>query len=175
MGACQHAQRAVFNLGVAAVAAEGGTLAPLQKNPDAPDAFFAQLTEWRAKHEWLRNIPLAVTRPALSEARQALDKHGKALAERIQRLLDEDAAWEKWLRKHPDWDSGAWDRLSPDDRRAAVKAGQAPPASLSTWRDERAATARGNGCSSVARPARSARSRSTRPRRGSTQRGCAVP
>ena len=45
MGTCRHAQRAVFNLGIAAVGAEGGALPVLQKNPHTPDAFFAQLTE----------------------------------------------------------------------------------------------------------------------------------
>ena len=90
MSACRHAQRAVFNLGVAAIAGEGGTLAPLQKNPDAPEAFFAQLTRWRAKHEWLRNVPVAVARPALSETRQALDSHGKTLKARVERLTEHE-------------------------------------------------------------------------------------
>ena len=73
-----------------------------------------------------------------SEARQALDSHGQALKARVERLVGEDTAWEEWMRKHPGWDSGAWDALSGEDKRAAVKAGRARPASLSTWRDERA-------------------------------------
>ena len=35
MCTCRHAQRAVYNLGIGAVAAEGGTLPALHKNPDA--------------------------------------------------------------------------------------------------------------------------------------------
>ena len=39
---------------------------------------------------------------------------------------------------HPDWDPGAWDARSSDEKRAAVKARKAPPACISTWRDARA-------------------------------------
>ena len=56
---------------------------------------------------------------------------------RFQRLLDEENAWTKWRREHPDWDSGAWDALPASEKREAIKAGNAPPKAASTWRDER--------------------------------------
>ena len=41
------------------------------------------------------------------------------------------------MAKHPDWDAGAWDALNIEDKLKAMKDGNAPPKSASTWRDER--------------------------------------
>ena len=39
------------------------------------------------------------------------------------------------MNEHPDWDPGAWDALSVDEKRKRTD--EAPPRSASTWRDER--------------------------------------
>ena len=135
---CRYAQRALYNLGIACVAPEGGRLPPAQKSPHHPDAFFAQLTEWRTRERWIADIPVTVARPALVAARNALLAHESAVAERCTRIVDEQRAWTRWMQHHPDWDPGAWDALTSEQKREAVKAGNAPPKSLSTWRDERA-------------------------------------
>lgn len=135
---CRHAQRAVYNLTVAALPREGGQVPPTMSSPAHADGFNAQLTRWRADTPWLAEIPTALARPAVAQARGALHMHEGALEARAGRLLDEDAAWTRWSAEHPDFDPGAWDALEADDKRAAVKAGEAPPKSTSTWRDERA-------------------------------------
>ena len=38
--------------------------------------------------------------------------HEKATKARTTRVLQEDVSWKKWMAKHPDWDTGAWDALS---------------------------------------------------------------
>ena len=42
------------------------------------------------------------------------------------------------MAAHPDWNPGGWDALNAKTKRAAIKAGEAPPRSEGTWRDERA-------------------------------------
>ena len=86
----------------------------------------------------MARVPLALARPAVSQARTALAAHEDAVRARCARLLEEEAAWAQWLREHPDWDPGAWDALPASDKRKAIKAGAAPPSAASTWRDERA-------------------------------------
>ena len=135
---CRHAQRAVYNLTVAALPREGGQIPPAMSSPAHPDGLNAQLTRWRAATPWLAEIPTALARPAVAQARGALHMHEGALEARAGRLLGEDATWTRWSAEHPDFDPGAWDALEADDKRAAVKAGEAPPKSASTWRDERA-------------------------------------
>ena len=135
---CRHAQRAMYNLTVAALPREGGRVPPAMSSPAHPDGLNAQLTRWRADTPWLAEIPTALARPAVAQARGALHMHERALEARADRLLGEDAAWTRWRAKHPELDTGEWDRLHVDDKRAAVKAGEAPPKSASTWRDERA-------------------------------------
>ena len=134
----RDAQRAVYNMAIAAAPEEGGPLPALQKSPHHPDAFYAQLTQWRSEYEWLAAIPVAIARPAITEARGALVAHEEHLAERTHRLLAENKVWTRWMTKHPDWDTGAWDALSADEKRAVIDAGDAPPKCVSTWRDARA-------------------------------------
>ena len=114
-------------------------------SPAHADGFNAQLTRWRADTPWLAEIPTALARPAVAQARGALHMHEGALEARADRLLGEDAAWTRWGAEHPDFDPGAWDALEADDKRAAVKAGEAPPKSASTWRDERGGDGSRNG------------------------------
>ena len=45
---CRHAQRAVYNRTVNAVAPQGGRIPAKLKRPTDPDALYGQLTEWRA-------------------------------------------------------------------------------------------------------------------------------
>ena len=135
---CRHAQRAVYNRTVDAVAPEGGRIPAKLKRPTDPDALYAQLTEWRRSIEWMGAIPLVLARPAVSQARTALKAHEDAVRTRCERLLKEETAWAKWMVEHPDWDSGAWDTLPAAEKRKTIKAGEAPPQSASTWRDERA-------------------------------------
>ena len=71
----RHAQRAVYNIGITCVAAEGGPIPALHNAPDAPDAFFALLTGARAEHPWLQAITHC------QELGQLLDAVTKRLAE----------------------------------------------------------------------------------------------
>ena len=135
---CRHAQRALYNKTIDAVASEGGRVPPAQRSQAHPDGLYGQLTAWRAEHAWIGAIPTALARPAISQARRALAAHEEAVAARCQRLLDEHEAWAKWMAEHPEWDPGDWDRLPAREKRRAIKAGTAPPKSTSTWRDERA-------------------------------------
>ena len=135
---CRHAQRALYNKTIDAVAAEGGRIPPTQRSQMHPDGLYGQLTAWRAEHGWIGDLPLALARPAVAQARGALAAHEEAVAARCERLLDEDEAWAKWMAEHPDWHPGDWDRLPAREKRQAIKAGTAPPKSTSTWRDERA-------------------------------------
>ena len=135
---CQHAQRAVYNRTVDAVVPEGGPIPAKLKRPSEPDALYGQLTEWRAAHPWMAAMPVALARPAVSQARTALTAHEDAVRTRCERLLEEEAVWAQWMAGHPDWDPGAWDALAAAEKRKAIKAGEAPPQSASTWRDERA-------------------------------------
>ena len=142
---CRHAQRAVYNLTVAALPREGGPVPPTMNSPAHADGLNGQLTRWRAQTPWLAQIPTALARPAVAQARGALHMHERALEARADRLLGEDAAWTRWGAEHPDFNPGAWDALEADDKRAAVKAGEAPPKSASTWRDERGGDGSRNG------------------------------
>ena len=134
---CRHAQRAVYNRTVNAVAPEGGPIPAKLKRPTAPDSLYGQLTEWRADTPWMAAVPLVLARPAMSQARTALTAHEDAVRARCARLLKEEKAWAKWMADHPNWDSGSWDALAAAEKRKAIKAGTAPPKSESTWRDER--------------------------------------
>ena len=135
---CRHAQRAVYNRTINAVAPEGGRIPAKLKRPDEPDALYGQLAEWRAADPWMAAMPSVLARPAVSQARTALNAHEDAVRARSERLLEEEAAWAQWMTEHPDWDPGAWDALPAAEKRTAIKAGGAPPKSESTWRDERA-------------------------------------
>ena len=135
---CQHAQRAVYNLTVAVLPREGGPVPPTMNSPAHPDGLNGQLTRWRAQTPWLAQIPTALARPAVAQARSALHLHEDAVRARSTRILEADTSWAKWAAAHPEFDPGAWDALDVDDKRAAVKTGEAPPKSASTWRDERA-------------------------------------
>ena len=135
--ACWHKQRGVYNLTIASLNPEGGDVPALRKTPRDEDALLRWLTEERARTAWLRAIPLTTARPAVAEARGAAAAHEAAVCARIERLLDEERAWDRWMAAHPDWDSGAWDALSAEDKRKAIRARRAPPRSVSTWRDER--------------------------------------
>ena len=132
---CRHAQRALYNLTVNAVAVQGGPVPATMKSPAHPDGLYGQLTGWRRDTSWIADIPVALARPAVGQAREALKAHEGAVRARCARLLDESAAWAKWMAENPGWDPGAWDALSADEKRE--RAGDAPPRSASTWRDER--------------------------------------
>ena len=132
---CRHAQRALYNLTVNAVAVQGGPVPTTMKSPAHRDGFYGQLTGWRRDTSWIADIAVALARPAVGQAREALKAHEGAVRARCARVLDESAAWSKWMAEHPGWDPGAWDALSADEKRE--RAGEAPPRSASTWRDER--------------------------------------
>ena len=68
---CRHAQRAVYNRTVDAVAPEGGRIPAKLKRPTDPDALYGQFAEWRAANPWMAAIPLVLARPAVSQARTA--------------------------------------------------------------------------------------------------------
>ena len=131
---CRHQQRAMYNRTINGVARQGGAVPATMKSPAHPDGFYGQLTEWRREKAWIADIPVALARPAVAQAREALKAHEGAVVARCARLLDESAAWAKWMAENP-WDPGAWDALSADEKRE--RAGKAPPRSASTWRDER--------------------------------------
>ena len=131
----------MYNRTVNAVEPEGGRIPAKLKRRTDPDALYGQLTQWRRRSEWMGTMPLVLARPAVSQARTALNAHEEAVRARCERLLEEEKAWAKWMVEHPDWDPGAWDALPAAEKRKAIKAGKAPPQSASTWRDERA----GNG------------------------------
>ena len=135
---CRHAQRAVYNRTINAVAPEGGRIPAKLKRPTDPDALYGQLTEWRANTPWMAAIPVVLARPAMSQARTALTAHEDAVRARSERLLKEEKSWTQWMTEHPEWNPGAWDALPASEKRKAIKAGDAPPKSESTWRDERA-------------------------------------
>ena len=139
--ALRHDQRALYNRTIACVGTEGGDVPAVHKTIKTPDGLYGQLTHWRAETGWLQSIPVQIARPALAQARGALKAHEHAVDTRVQRLLDEDAQWRRWMAAHPEWDSGAWDALPAEDKREQGRAGHAPPKSLSTWGDER----RGDG------------------------------
>ena len=135
---CRHVQRAVYNRTIDAVAPEGGPVLALYKSPDHPDGLYGQLTDWRAGDEWLAECPIRLLRPAVLQARNALKAHEDSVAERCERLLEEDASWTRWKAAYPDWDEAAWDALPVAEKRKAINRGDAPPKSVSTWNDERA-------------------------------------
>ena len=141
---CRHAQRAAFNMTVASLAPQGGPVPASQRSPDEPDGTLGQLTVWRGQkdNEWLKEIPVLLLRPAVVEATGALRAHETAMRERTTRLADEDKAWAKWMEKNPHWDSGAWDAMAPEQRKALIKKREAPPKLKSTYGDER----HGDGC-----------------------------
>ena len=132
---CRHQQRALYNRTINAVAPQGGAVPAAMKSPRHPDGLYGQLTDWRRETDWIADIPVALARPALAQAREALQGHEAAVRARCARLLDETARWSRWMNEHPDWDPGAWDALSADEKRERTD--QAPPRSASTWRDER--------------------------------------
>ena len=132
---CRHQQRAMYNRTINGVARQGGAVPATMKSPAHPDGFYGQITEWRREKAWIADIPVALARPAVAQAREALKAHEGAVVARCARLLDESAAWAKWMAENPGWDPGAWDALSADEKRE--RAGKAPPRSASTWRDER--------------------------------------
>ena len=136
--ACRHAQRAVYNMTVAAVPEIGGPVPAKQKSPAAPDGLLGQLTTWRAELAWLREVPVALARPAVAQARLALRAHEDAVSARTARLLKEQETWATWTAKHAQWNTGTWNALPVEDKREAAKRGEAPPRSETTWRDERA-------------------------------------
>ena len=72
---CRHAQRAVYNRTIDAVAPEGGRIPAKLKRPTDPDSLYGQLTEWRMAMPWMAAIPVALARPAVSQARTALNAH----------------------------------------------------------------------------------------------------
>ena len=123
---CRHAQRALYNLTVNAVAVQGGPVPATMKSPAHPDGLYGQLTGWRRGTSWIADIPVALARPAVGQAREALKAHEGAVRARCARVLDESAAWSKWMAENPGWDPGAWDALSADEKRKG--AGDAPPA-----------------------------------------------
>ena len=131
---CRHQQRTMYHRTINGVARQGGAVPATMKSPAHPDGFYGQLTEWRREKAWIADIPVALARPAVAQAREALKAHEGAVVARCARLLDESAAWAKWMAENP-WDPGAWDALSADEKRE--RAGKAPPRSASTWRDER--------------------------------------
>ena len=133
---CRHQQRALYNRAINGVApVQGGAVPATMKSPSHPDGFYGQLTEWRREMSWIADIPVALARPAVAQAREALKAHEEAVRARCARLLDESKAWTRWMVQHPEWNSGTWDALSADEKRE--RAGDAPPRSASTWRDER--------------------------------------
>ena len=83
-------------------------------------------------------IPLVLARPAVAQARTALTAHEDAVRGRCERLLEEEKAWTQWMAEHPDWDPGTWEAMPASEKHKAIKAGEAPPQSASTWGDERA-------------------------------------
>ena len=89
------------------------------KSPAHPDGLYGQLTGWRHDTPWIADIPVALARPAVGQAREALKAHEGAVVARCARLLDEIAAWAKWMAGNPGWDPGAWDALSADETTRA--------------------------------------------------------
>ena len=115
------------------------------------NGFYDQLTQWQGENarklkdendnesEWFASIPIAIARPAVSQGHGALKAHGDAVKGRTIRTLEEQSNGDRWLKKNPDFDTGAWDALSIEEKRKRVRTGLAPPKSISTWhRDERA-------------------------------------
>jgi putative transposase len=134
----RHDQRAVYNHTISSVDAHGGAIPAVQKSIKHPDGLYGQLTQWREKGDsWFTSIPVSIARPAVVQAHGALKAHEDALCARLERLLEEDEQWQKWLEKHPGWDSGAWDRLDRNEKRLAIKNGEAPPKCISIRGDER--------------------------------------
>ena len=72
---------------------------------------------------WMAAIPVALARPAVSQARTALNAHEDAVRARCERLFDEEKSWAKWMVEHPDWDPGAWDALPAAERRQGHQGG----------------------------------------------------
>ena len=134
---CRHAQRALYNLTVNAVPVQAGPVPATMKSPAHPDGLYGQLTGWRRDTSWIADIPVALARPAVAQALEALKAHEGAVVARCARLLDESAAGAKWMAENPGWDPGAWGAHGADEKRE--RAGDAPPRSASTWRDERGA------------------------------------
>ena len=134
---CRYAQRAVYNRTIAEVPDQGGPVPAKLKSAAHPDGLYGRLTGWRRDEAWMRDMPVALQRPALSQARTALKLHEESVKTRTARLLDEEAAWSRWMQAHPDWDAGAWDALAVEHKREAAAHGGAPPKSACTWRDER--------------------------------------
>ena len=132
---CRHQQRAMYNRTINAVSPQGGAVPATMKSPGHPNGLYGQLTEWRGEVWWIADIAVALARRAVAQAREALKAHEGAVRARCARLLDESDAWTRWMVEHPGWDCGAWDALSTEEQRE--RAGEAPPRSASTWRDER--------------------------------------
>ena len=132
---CRHQQRAMYNRTINAVSPQGGAVPATMKSPGHPNGLYGQLTEWRGEVSWIADIAVALARRAVAQAREALKAHEGAVRARCARLLDESDAWTRWMVEHPGWDCGAWDALSTEEKRE--RAGDAPPRSASTWRDER--------------------------------------
>ena len=134
---CRHLQRAVYNQTIASVPSRGGRVPASQQSPAEPEGMYGQLTRWRTELEWMGAVPVVLARPAVSQARTALKLHEDATKARTARLLEEAKAWKDWMGKTPEWDSGAWNALSVEEKRKAVAEKRAPPKSAATWRDER--------------------------------------
>ena len=125
----------MYNRTINAVSPQGGAVPATMKSPGHPNGLYGQLTEWRGEVWWIADIAVALARRAVAQAREALKAHEGAVRARCARLLDESDAWTRWMVEHPGWDCGAWDALSTEEKRE--RAGEAPPRSASTWRDER--------------------------------------
>ena len=132
---CRHIQRVVYNAGIAACAqalTDTGRMPALH-----PDGLYGQLTRWRAEQPERFSGPLVLQRPALRQAHEAARRIEAVHQATVQRLLDEDMAWRAWRDAHPDFDSAAWDALSAQEKKDAVKTGIAPPRPRVTRVDER--------------------------------------
>ena len=91
---CRHQQRALYNRTINAVAPQGGAVPAAMKSPHHPDGLYGQLTDWRRETDWIADIAVALARPALAQAREALQGHEAAVRARCARLPRRDRAVE---------------------------------------------------------------------------------
>ena len=135
---CRDAQRATYNRTLAACGVAAGAAVPaLQKTPTTPDGLYGQLTTWRKTHEWMAKWPLTLQRPAVRGAHTAVLAFEKAREDHAARVTGEQVEWAAWRAEHPEWDSGAWDRMEAAERRQAVARKEAPPKPRCGTREEK--------------------------------------
>ena len=69
----RHAQRALYNLTVNAVAVQGGPVPATMKSPAHRDGLYGQLTGWRRDTSWIADIPVALSKKERRESPAGLE------------------------------------------------------------------------------------------------------